>query len=260
MRTILVYADRRPGLDARIDSAVSLVRAFGGHMTVLIDTPVTRYMSMEPMGGSYIASDALTKAMEDDDANAVRIAARLRDAAVSHDFIRSEAEPVEALTRAARLADLVVLSRSGGLAGELALQSRTPVLALADDQALAIPLGKACIAWDGGEEAVQALRASAGLLAKCRAVELITVAEKPGGMPINAALRYLSHCGASASVRELERRGSTEETLAGAVADAGAELLVMGAFGHSRVREYLFGGVTRYFLHAEDAPALLLAH
>jgi nucleotide-binding universal stress UspA family protein len=34
----------------------------------------------------------------------------------------------------------------------------------------------------------------------------------------------------------------------------------MGAFGHSRIREFLFGGVTRYFLEAEDVPALFLAH
>ena len=45
-----------------------------------------------------------------------------------------------------------------------------------------------------------------------------------------------------------------------ATQERGADLLVMGAYGHSRVREYLFGGVTRYFLEQVAGPALLLAH
>jgi nucleotide-binding universal stress UspA family protein len=58
----------------------------------------------------------------------------------------------------------------------------------------------------------------------------------------------------------LTREGSTEATLANAVANAGGELLVMGAYGKSRMREFLFGGVTLYFLEESTAPALLMAH
>ncbi len=260
MRSILVNADRRPGMDARLETALSLARATNGHVTVLVDTPVARYISMDPMGGSYVASDALKQAMADDDANAATIEARLQKEDVPFDIIRSEAEPVEALAKAARLADVVVLSRSGGLAGELALLSRTPVLVLPDNQALTAPVGKAFIAWDGGDEAAHALRSSAPLLASCGSVEVVTVTEKPGGFPPVDALSYLSRHGVKAELHELPRRGSTEETLAVAVARSGADLLIMGAYGHSRVREYLFGGVTRYFLEESDGPALLLAH
>jgi nucleotide-binding universal stress UspA family protein len=63
-----------------------------------------------------------------------------------------------------------------------------------------------------------------------------------------------------AELHELARTGSTEETLAAACARLQAGLLVMGAYGHSRMREYLFGGVTRYFLEDVTSPALLLAH
>lgn len=260
MRSILVHADRRPGLEARIETALSLVRAHDGHMTVLIDTPVTRYMSMEPMGGSYIASDALTRAMEDDDANAARIEERLRGENVSFSFLRSEAEPVAALSEAGRVADLLVLSRSSGLVGDVALQCRTPVLALPDERALHLPVNKACVAWDGGDEAAHALRGSVGLLAGCAEVAILTVLEKPGGLPIRQAVEYLSRHGISGSVEELQRKGSTEETLARGVAQSRAELLIMGAYGHSRVREYLFGGVTRHFLEADETPALFLTH
>jgi len=259
MRSILVNADRNPGMEARLETALSIARANNGHLTVLVDTPVARYIAMDPMGGSYVASEALQQAMADDDTNAAEIEARLQREDVSFDVIRSEAEPVDALGRAARLADVVILSRSGGLAGDVAMLSRTPVMALPDDRPLTFPLRKACIAWDGGDEAALALRGAVSLLANCGTVEVVTVADHPGDFPPTEAMRYLSRHGANAELNEVARRGSTEETLA--VAAASADLLVMGAYGHSRVREFLFGGVTRFFLEEMDnSPALLMAH
>lgn len=260
MRSILVNTDRRPGMDARLETALSLARQNDGYLTMLVDTPVARYVSMDPLGGSYMATDAFKQAMGDDDANAARIEQHLMREDVPFDMIRSEAEPLDALAGAARLADVVVLSRSGGLAGELALISSTPVLAIADDKPLTFPLETACVAWDGGDEAASALRHAASLLAKCGSVKVVTITEKAGGFPPTAALRYLSRHGVKAELEELPRHGSTEETLDAAVHHTGASLLVMGAYGKSRMREYLFGGVTRHFLEAKDGPALFLAH
>ncbi len=242
MRSILVYADRGPAMSARLETALSLARANDGHVTVLVDTPIARYMAMDPLGGSYVATDALNR--ED----------------VAFDILRSEMEPADALALAARLADVVVLSRSCEFAGEVALTAHCPVLVVSNDVPLSAPLSRACIAWDGGDESARALRAATPLLAGCGAVEVLTVAEKSGGFPATDALRYLSRHGVKAELRELVRAGTTEETLAVEVARGGADLLVMGAFGHSRMREYIFGGVTRYFLEASPTPALLLAH
>lgn len=260
MRSILVIADRGAQSDARIETALSLARAMGGHVTALVDTPVARYIAMDPMGGGYIAGGALNEALADDDAAAAAIETRLQRQDVPFDVIRSEAEPADALARAARLSDLVVLSRGGDLAGEVALTASAPVLVLAEGQGLSMPLAKVCIAWDGGDEAALALRSALPLLAGCDSVEVLSVAEKPNGFPATDALNYLSRHGISAELRELERSGTTEATLAREVVRSGAELLVMGAFGRSRMREYLFGGVTRYFLDEVDRPALLLAH
>ena len=260
MRSILVNADRQPGNDVRIDTALAIARCFDGHVTVLVDTPVTRYIAMDPMGGSYVISGALEQARAEDDAAAAAIEERMARDDVAFDVVRSEDEPVSALAFAARLADLVVVSRSGGLAGQLALASSTPVLALADDKPLDLPIRRACIAWDGGEQAAAALRGAVPLLGSCQMVKVISVTEKDGGFPATDALRYLSRHGIHAEFEEHERRGSTEETLAVAVTQAHAELLVMGAYGKSRMREFLFGGVTAYFLGEGKGPALLLAH
>jgi nucleotide-binding universal stress UspA family protein len=260
MRSILVYADRGPSMSSRLETGLSLARANKGHVTVLVDTPVTRYIAMDPMGGSYVASDALKQAMAEDDANAETIEAQLASQDVPFDIVRSEVEPVDALASAARLADVTIISRSSAIAGELALTGRTPVLVLPDKSELRFPLTSACIAWDGGNEAALALRSAVPLLAGCESVHVLTVKEKPGGFPSIEAESYLSRHGIKTELVELVRSGSTEETLAGECQRRGAQLLVMGAYGKSRMREYLFGGVTRFFLEESSSPALLMAH
>jgi nucleotide-binding universal stress UspA family protein len=260
MRTILVHADRSPAMASRLETALALARTRDGHITLVVDTPIRRYVSMDPMGGSYIASTAMEQALKDDDTHAEAVEAELVSEGVPFDIIRSEAEPVEALAEAARLADVVVLSRSTGLAGEVALAARTPVLVLREASVLPLPLARACIAWDGGNEAAMALRGAIPLLAGCASVEVLTVTEKRGGFSADDALRYLAQHGVTAEPQTLTRDGSTEATLSAAAARANCQLLVMGAYGRSRMREFLFGGVTRHFLEDAGGPALLLAH
>jgi len=84
--------------------------------------------------------------------------------------------------------------------------------------------------------------------------------DKANGFPPTEALRYLSRHGVKAELTELARGNSIEETLAAEVARVGAGLLVMGAYSHSRLREFLFGGVTRFMLDEMTAPPLLIAH
>lgn len=260
MRSILIYADRSPAMPARLETGVALARACGGYVTVLVDTPVTRFMAMDPMGGSFLAADALQQALNDDDAHAKQIEQQLSGGDVPFEVIRSEAGPVDALARAARLADVVVLSRSTGLAGEVALVCRTPVLVVEDATALPVPIANACVGWDGGDESAHALRSAIPVLQNCGAVHVVTVQEKAGGRPGAEALRYLRQYGIQADLHEVQRTGTTEETIAAAVRQVNGQLLVMGAYGHSRMRQYFFGGVTRYFLEQSSAPALLLTH
>ena len=222
MRSILLFADKSAAMPARLETALSLARMNDGHLSVLVDTPVARFMAMDAMGGSYLAADAIREALERDDAYAEELAEHLAREDVPFDVLRCEDEPADALVEAARLSDVIVLSRGCEFAGQVAVTSGTPVLLVPDDLRLGLPAERACVGWDGGED--------------------------------------LSRHGVKAELHELDRVGSIEETLAAGVARLQGDLLVMGAFGHSRLREFLFGGVTRYFLGNGVAPALLLAH
>lgn len=261
MRSILVQAGRDAGMTARLDTAMDIARANEGHITLLVDTPVDRYVTTDPYGGTYVAREALEAALKEDDELARAFAGRLQKDDVPFDVAQYELAPIDALASAARLADVIVVSRSSGIAGDLALVSRAPVLALPDHAALRLPVGTACVAWDGGDEAAHALRAAAPLLSGCKSVHVLTVVtEKAQGFPPTDALRYLSRHGITAELHELPRGGSIEEALASRVTQLGAQLMVMGAYSHSRMREFLFGGVTRYFLEEQAAPPLLLVH
>lgn len=260
MRSILLFADRSPAMPARLETALSLARMTNGHVSVLVDTPVTRYVSMDPMGGGYVASEALHQALAADDSHAQAIEERLSAGDVPFDIMRSEAEPVDAIAAAAKLADIVVISRVSDLAGDIVLTCGTPVLVVGEDSPTAFPVSRACVAWDGGNEAAAALRGAAPILSLCESVDVVTVAEKPRGFPPTEAVRYLSRHGVQAQLHEVPRAGSTEECLASTVSKLGAQVLVMGAYGKSRMREYLFGGVTRYLLEMASGPALFMAH
>jgi nucleotide-binding universal stress UspA family protein len=261
MRSILVQAGRDAGMAVRLDTAMDIARVRNGHVTLLIDTPLDRFVTTDPYGGTYVAREALDAALAEDDALAEAFAGRLANDDVPFDVVHYEFQPVDAMAGAARLADLVIVSRNCGYAGDLAIAARCPVLVLPEDRAVAMPLAAACIAWDGSDEAAHALRGAVPLLAGCGSLHVLTVnTEKAVGFPPTDALRYLSRHGLKAELHELERGDSVEQTLAGAATRLGAGLLVMGAYSHSRVRELLFGGVTRYFLEDAAAPPLLLAH
>ncbi|MET1757111.1 universal stress protein [Novosphingobium sp. RD2P27] len=260
MRSILVSGEAGPGTEVRLQAALGLARSFGAHLTVLFSLPVSRYVAFDGIGGSYIVGDALEQARKDEDEAVAALEQRLTREGVPFDLVRSEEEPGAALASAARLADLVVLSRSGPIAGDVAMMGQVPVLALPDEGHVVLPPRRACIGWNGGDEAAAAVRAAVPLLVNCETVEVIRIAEKPGGFPGTDVLRYLSRYGIRAELKEVEPDGSVEETLALAVKQARADLLVIGAYGKSRLREYLFGGVTAHFLQHEASPPLLLIH
>lgn len=260
MRSILVQAGRDAANAIRLDSAMEIARAHDGHVTLLIDTPIDRFLTVDPYGGAYIAQEALQSAIEADDVLAEVFEDRLANQDVPFDVAKFETTPLEAMIAGARLADLAVVSRDCGYAGDLAVEGAAPVLVLGRS-ALRLPLTSVCIAWDGRNEAAAALRSAVPLLKGAEQVSILTVRDDTApDFPATDAPRYLARHGIKADLAELRRANSIEETLADEVARRGGQLLVMGAYGHSRVREFLFGGVTRYFLNAENGPSLLLAH
>ncbi len=271
MRALLVHATHGAAGERRIDAGLALARACGGHLTAHINMPATAFVAMDPFGGAHIMGDVMKQATERRDALVTALDARLTRDDVPWSIETSEADPVDALVSAARLQDLVIMGLGDpatSLAtrppvGAVAVGARCPVLAL-PDAGVFDPGGVAMVAWNGSHEAANALRAAVPLLRLAAAVHVVTVRDDAvgagGGFPAEDALTYLSRHGVHAEASESERGLETvEEALTRIAGALGASLLVMGAYGHSRLRETLFGGVTRFAIDTSER-ALLLAH
>ena len=120
--------------------------------------------------------------------------------------------------------------------------------------------GVVAVAWDGGKEATRAVRTSLPLLEKAsRVVILGAPAATSREFDPGRLKEFLSARGVEADVEVITGSGEAASLLLGAARGVAASLLVSGAFGHPRLREFIFGGTTRSLLHA-DSPSLFLSH
>ncbi|HWA88763.1 MAG TPA: universal stress protein [Rhizomicrobium sp.] len=117
------------------------------------------------------------------------------------------------------------------------------------------------VAWDGGAPAARALADAMPVLERAKRVRVVTFDDEKSiaEIPSQAELdRHLNAHGIKATFDTLSTGGhSIGKALNEYVRSHGANLLVMGAFGHSRVREFILGGATRSILHAPPVPVFL---
>lgn len=120
--------------------------------------------------------------------------------------------------------------------------------------------GVVAVAWDGGKEASRAMRTALPLLQKAARAILLTAPTSSSRKCDPPRLQaFLSARGVASEVEVLASNGEAAPLLIAAAKAAAADILVAGAFGHPRLREFIFGGATRTFLNA-DAPSLFLSH
>ncbi len=182
-------------------------------------------------------------------------------------FTTLEAPIWAALGRECRLADLVVFgspaagrgpSPLGDAFRQVLAHEQRPVLVA--DGPVAIG-GLVAVAWDGGKEATRAARTALPLLQKSGEVVVLTAADAasrevdPGRL-----VEFLCIRGVKARLEPVSGGHDVARQLLDTARGLGAELLVAGAFGHPRLQEFVFGGVTRGLLSATVRPALFLSH
>lgn len=272
MKSILLYADNGSAFESRFQAALDLARTHGGHITFIQATPLSGFIMMDPMGGSYIPSGMMEQVRADEERLRLLVEARMMIEGLPWDWTAYDGDVTQAVISASRLADVVVLSLDNSAANvrphpllsiaDVAVDTRCPVLGVPTTAKSLNTCGKMLVAWDGGHESANALRSALPMLQSAGSVHLLSVVEphKGAGFPSVEASAYLSRHGIKSELIERERGLlSIEETIENVAAEIGADLIVMGAFGHSRLRETLLGGVTRYFLRDSVIP-LFLAH
>lgn len=177
-------------------------------------------------------------------------------------------EPIaQAVADEARSADLVIASvRSGPESnasrhadvGELILRAGRPVLVV-PESSVTSRFATVMVAWAETRECRRAISDAIPLLKSAERVVLVQIASVPGDARGRSqdVLAWLARHGVNADQVIRQSTGDDAEGVAAVAVELGADLIVAGAYGHNRLREWMFGGVTRDLLLRDDRCALL---
>lgn len=279
-RDILVFVDESTQNAQRLDVAIELAQRTDAHV---IGLAVTSAVLLPEFSSDFFPQDLVRRQREAAHERGERLRQAFEERA-ARDGVSSEWRAVEPLTPAAvaeevamhaRYADIAVIGQIDpentdmGLAGDfpglVALMSGRPVLAMPRTWG-AYPIGRRVLAaWNGSREATRALHDALPLLRAAEEVRILALTPKgaaQGSSDLGAAdiAAHLTRHGVSAqaeqAVLDNTRIGAALLTSA---AGFRADLIVMGAYGRSRMREIILGGASRSVLRDMTLP-VLMAH
>jgi nucleotide-binding universal stress UspA family protein len=274
-KTILTVTGLEASFQDDLKLAADLCERNMSHLSVLV-----MMLAAPPPIGEYAAviSDSWLRERETDlrhlNARKAEIAAFVTARAVSGDVVSGYPEIAwadEVVGQRARYADLTLagpaLLKAGMLKEKVVegalFSSGKPLLLVPADSPVTLEPRRVLVAWGTGIEATRAVREALEMLAGAQKVRVAIVdpiegekfhGEEPGA----DVATFLARHGVNVTVDRLPSENhSTADVLRRHAVDTDAQMLVMGAYGHSRVRERVFGGVTRSMLENPPIPVFL---
>ena len=269
MKSVMLHVNDDAGQEARLLAALAIVRQHGTRLTCIQVTPMSDFVVTDPFGGMYEVATLFEHLAKQAVEARTRIEARLSKEGVEWEWSIHDGDVARTIVQRSQLSDLIVLSQADSgrgakshplsLVADVAVHARPPGLAIPITGPTFDPGGVALIAWNGSPEAAHAVRAALSMLQQAGAVHVITFDENED-FPMDDVRRYLAVHGVVAECTERRIDGKyVGEALCLAATEQKAAYIVMGAYGHSRFREAILGGVSRYMLTHSTVP-LLLAH
>ncbi|ADZ71921.1 universal stress protein [Polymorphum gilvum] len=274
LKDILALTDLT-GDQPAVKCAVELAARCDAHVTGLAVAfePVVPAFAAAPLPADFIETSR-RQALEAAEASLKAFAELARKEGVKAEERTAEiltGGPMEPVLRHCRLTDLVVIGQENPdspepmreLIIETALfESGVPVLLVPYIGVAKFSMKNVLIAWDGSPTATRAVHAALPVLALADKVTVLIVnkGQKMAGEPGADMATYLARHGLKVTVDVVTNpQTGIADTLLNYVSDNGNDLVVMGGYGHSRVREFLFGGATREILASMTVP-VLMAH
>jgi nucleotide-binding universal stress UspA family protein len=291
LRDIAVVLDDSAASEIRLDIAVALAQQHGAHLTglsaleLLMPTrPVVRprgnpevdTQPASPLLNWGVASPAnYPEADKQAAERAEQIEAifreRLRFSQLLGEWRVISGKVSESLVRQARQADLVILGQVNPdhpplpegrqLVEDVLLTSGRPILVIPYIGHFQTVGTRILVGWNNSREAARAVNDAIPLLARAASVTILEVsARKSATDDVTSAgiMRHLTRHGIKAEmIRTVLASSSTPDLLLNYAADVSADLLVIGGYGHSRLRELVLGGVTHELLRHITLPVLM---
>jgi nucleotide-binding universal stress UspA family protein len=260
-KTILVHAEDDPTADGRLDLALSVGRLFGA--TTLGVAAETWYPFAASPDYSFVPGEVLENLEQEClrrlEGAQLRFQERVRAAGLESLWASEVDFPRDALIRHARSADLIVASRCAGphsearscVPADLIMGAGLPVLVKAETKA-AITAEHVVVGWKNTREARRAVTEALPFLERASGVTLAQAAHdgevETARADLEAAAGRLARRGVKASIKVIQDCRNICEGLESVAVQQGADLIVVGAYGHSSWRETVFGGVTQGLL------------
>ena len=265
MKNILMLAHDDAGQEGRLQCALDLTRGLSGHLTCVDVTQLPVYIAdyFGPVNGvGALVDEQIREA-----ASATRLKLRLQFEDVAWDWVDASGEISRRVRDHAGLSDAIVINlrlKSGSMpnihdiASAVAMGVRGVVVAVPENCNRFDVGGPALVAWDGSPAVMATLQRAIPLLALASSVRLLRVDDGSGGRIVEDAAIYLSRHGIHASITRLPI-GSVEADvlIRNSCEENRAAYCVMGAYGHSRLSEKVFGGVTSRMLEKSKIPIVM---
>lgn len=272
-KTIIVHLAHDDRYRQRVTVASDLAWRFDAHLECLYTTaPIHTPAAVAGRGASYaLLGELQAAAREHAEEIRAEVSAHCERQGVRWDWQTEESDEIDAIVGHVNLADLVVVTQypertledqfTLNLPERITLAADCPVLILPHDGEPSLTFEHALVCWKNRREAVRALRGGLDMLRAYKRITVLTV-DPPEhdyvpGVDIGT---FLARHELEATIEsDLSDDDSPGEIILGKARDLGCDLIVMGAYGHSKVREAMFGGTTRHVLTHLDRP-LLTAH
>ena len=272
-KDILVHLDHHPDCANRLTAAIDLANRYQAHLTGLYLTP--SLIVPMPYGMDYVAGDILEDRAQEIAADRERIKTRFEqqtaEAGCAAEWHQIDSVTGQQLLQQTGCTDLVIvgqtrphepLTDTAPIIDQIILGTPVPVLVIPYIGTRPTLGERIMVAWNGGREAARAVHGALPLLSVAEQVEVVAVNPPASAGDIATAdiCRHLARHGVHANGSDLTADDiDVGNLLLSRIADQGIDLLVMGAYGHSRLREMVLGGVTRQLLAAMTVP-VLMAH
>lgn len=266
MKNVLLLVHDDAGEEARFQAALDLTRALSGHLTCFDIVQLPLMVGIDPMVGMAEAA-ILDDLRQREATNRTGLEARLRAEDVPWNWIDVTGDIAPLLKAESDLADIIVLNTAlananepnmRAVVSEVVMGSGKPVVAVPEAARGLSTHGNALIAWNGSSEVADTMRAVTPLLAKAQTVSIVTFGQVDG-LPAEEAATYLSRCGIEPRIDHRDAQPDVARGLLELCSDRHPSYCVIGAYSHARIRESLFGGVTRRMLTESPVP-LILGH
>jgi nucleotide-binding universal stress UspA family protein len=270
-KTILVHCDASPKVGHRLGVAVALAQKHGAHLIGLhvrtpFMTPVFSDGSM-PSESLVTAYEAATKTTESQAAGA--FAAAIKPAKLSSEWRVLDGLAEETLASQSLYADLVVLGQTDPedptpvVPETVVLSSGRPAL-MVPHVGVTAEIGQTVLlCWNASRESARAAADALPILRQAKSVTVLTIEPaSDGGADAGgaAAAAWLARQGVNATVqRDIAPDVDVGDVILSRAADRSVDLIVMGVYGHSRLREMVLGGASRTLLQSMTVP-VLMAH